>query len=157
VAANLYKLMAYKDEYEVARLSLDPELERRLKEQFGEDATYSYRLHPPVLRAAGMDRKISLGSWFRPAFSTLYAMRGLRGTRVDPFGRGDVRATERALIEEYVAAVDAALGVLTPATVDRVVELAELADVVRGYEHVKMANVARFRDRLAEAQRTLGL
>jgi indolepyruvate ferredoxin oxidoreductase len=157
VAANLYKLMAYKDEYEVARLSLDPELERRLKEQFGEDATYSYRLHPPVLRAAGMDRKISLGSWFRPAFSMLYAMRGLRGTRMDPFGRGDVRATERALIEEYVAAVDAALGVLTPATVDRVVELAELADVVRGYEHVKMANVARFRDRLAEAQRTLGL
>jgi indolepyruvate ferredoxin oxidoreductase len=155
VAANLYKLMAYKDEYEVARLSLDPDLERRVKEQFGEDATYSYRLHPPVLRAAGLDRKISLGSWFRPGFRTLYAMRGLRGTRLDPFGRGEVRATERALVEEYVGAVDAALGVLSPETVARVVELAELADVVRGYEHVKMANVARFRERLAEVQRTL--
>jgi indolepyruvate ferredoxin oxidoreductase len=155
VAANLYKLMAYKDEYEVARLSLDPELERRVKEQFGEDATYSYRLHPPVLRAAGLQKKISLGTWFRPGFRTLYAMRGLRGTRLDPFGHGEVRATERALIDEYVAAVDAALTVLSPQTVGRVIELAELADVVRGYEHVKMANVARFRDRLAETRQAL--
>jgi indolepyruvate ferredoxin oxidoreductase len=157
VAANLYKLMAYKDEYEVARLSLDPELERRIKEQFGDDATYSYRLHPPVLRAAGMDSKISLGRWFRPGFRTLYAMRGLRGTRLDPFGRGEVRATERALIEEYVASIDDALTVLTPDNVARVVELAELADVVRGYEHVKMGNVARFRVRLAEVRESLGL
>ncbi|MFD2089954.1 indolepyruvate ferredoxin oxidoreductase family protein [Blastococcus deserti] len=157
VAAGLYKFMAYKDEYEVARLSLDPALERRVKEQFGEDATYSYRLHPPVLRAAGLDRKISLGRWFRPGFRTLYAMRGLRGTRLDPFGRGQVRATERALVEEYVAAVDAALAVLAPETVSRAVELAELADVVRGYEQVKMASVARFRDRLAEVRQALGV
>ncbi|WP_347058226.1 indolepyruvate ferredoxin oxidoreductase family protein [Blastococcus sp. HT6-30] len=156
VAVNLYKLMAYKDEYEVARLSLDPELQRRVKEQFGADATYSYRLHPPVLRAAGMDRKISLGSWFRPGFRTLYAMRGLRGTRLDPFGRGEVRATERALIDEYVTAVDDALTVLGPDTAATVAELAGLPDIVRGYEHLKMANVARYRERLTELRSALG-
>jgi indolepyruvate ferredoxin oxidoreductase len=157
VAANLYKLMAYKDEYEVARLSLDPELTRRLKEQFGEDVKYSYRLHPPVLRAAGMKKKISLGAWFRPGFRTLYAMRGLRGTPLDPFGRGEVRATERALIDEYVVAMDAALAVLTPATEDRIVELAELPDAVRGYEHVKLANVTRYRERMGTLMRDLGI
>ena len=155
VAANLYKLMAYKDEYEVARLSLDPELERRVKAQFGADATYSYRLHPPMLRAAGMDRKISLGSWFRPGFRTLYAMRGLRGTRMDPFGRGEVRATERALVDEYVTAVDDALAVLTPATAAQVAQLAGLPDLVRGYESLKMANVTRYRERLAEVRSAL--
>jgi indolepyruvate ferredoxin oxidoreductase len=157
VAANLFKLMAYKDEYEVARLSLDPELTRQLKEQFGEDVTYSYRLHPPVLRMAGMKNKISLGTWFRPGFRTLYAMRGLRGTPLDPFGRGEVRSTERALIDEYVTAVDAALAVLTPSTADRIVALAELPDAVRGYEHVKLANVARFRERLGALRQDLGI
>jgi indolepyruvate ferredoxin oxidoreductase len=157
VAANLYKLMAYKDEYEVARLSLDPELTRELKEKFGEDVRYSYRLHPPVLRAAGMTKKISLGAWFRPGFRTLYAMRGLRGRPLDPFGRGEVRATERALIDEYVSAIDAALAVLAPSTADRIVELAELPDVVRGYEHVKLANVARFRERMGALMQDLGI
>ncbi|MGY1721521.1 indolepyruvate ferredoxin oxidoreductase family protein [Blastococcus sp. SYSU DS0533] len=155
VAANLYKLMAYKDEYEVARLSVDPELARQLRDQFGSDVKYSYRLHPPVLRAAGMDRKISLGSWFRPGFHALYAMRGLRGTRLDPFGRGEVRATERALIEEYVTAVDAATAGLTQENVPLVAELAALPEVVRGYEHVKLANVARYRERLAELRSEL--
>ncbi|MCW2742557.1 MAG: pyruvate ferredoxin/flavodoxin oxidoreductase [Blastococcus sp.] len=157
VARNLYKLMAYKDEYEVARLSLDPQLTRELKEKFGEDMRYSYRLHPPVLRAAGMTKKISLGAWFRPGFRMLYAMRGLRGTPLDPFGRGEVRATERALIDEYVSVIDAALAVLAPSTVDRIVELAELPDAVRGYEHVKLANVGRFRERMSVLRRDLGI
>ncbi|MEX2311631.1 MAG: DUF1285 domain-containing protein, partial [Rhodospirillales bacterium] len=101
VARQLFKLMAYKDEYEVARLSLDPLLERDLKQQFGEDVRYSFALHPPVLRALGMRRKIALGTWFRPGFRLLYAMRHLRGTGFDPFGRAGVRRTERALVEEY--------------------------------------------------------
>ena len=157
VAANLYKLMAYKDEYEVARLSLDPALERRISEQFGDGARTPTACTRRCCVPPGMDRKISLGRWFRPGFRTLYAMRRLRGTRLDPFGRGEVRATERALIQEYVASIDDALTVLTPETVVRVVELAELADVVRGYEHVKMGNVARFRARLAEVRESLGL
>jgi hypothetical protein len=78
---------------------------RDLKEQFGDEIRYSFALHPPVLRALGMKRKIALGAWFRPGFRLLYAMRHLRGTRLDPFGRATVRVTERALIEEYTAAV----------------------------------------------------
>ena len=156
VARNLFKLMAYKDEYEVARLSLDPALERDLKEQFGDDAKYSFRLHPPALRSAGMKNKLSLGSWFKPGFRTLYAMRRVRGTRLDPFGRSQVRATERALIGEYVDAVDVAMAVLTERCLPTVLALAELPDLVRGYEHVKLGNVAKFRaelaDRLADLQ-----
>ncbi len=149
VAKHLYKLMAYKDEYEVARLSLDPAFTAGLEEQFGEGTKYAYRLHPPVLRALGMKRKISLGPWFRPAFRVLHALRRLRGTRLDPFGRAEVRRVERELIEDYRRMV---LEAFTAADVDRdrVLALAELPDLVRGYEDVKLANVARYREKQAE-------
>jgi indolepyruvate ferredoxin oxidoreductase len=149
VAKHLYKLMAYKDEYEVARLSLDPAFTADLEEQFGEGTKFAYRLHPPVLRALGMKRKISLGPWFRPAFRLLHALRRLRGTRFDPFGRAEVRRVERELIEDYRAAV---LEAFRAADVDRaqVLALAELPDLVRGYEDVKLANVARYREKRAE-------
>ena len=109
VAENLYKLTAYKDEYEVARLSLHQGLDEQVRAQFGDGARYKYRLHPPVLRSLGMRRKISLGPWFRPAFATLVAMRRLRGTAFDPFGRTEVRREERALIGEYREVVDTLL------------------------------------------------
>ncbi|MEV7097793.1 indolepyruvate ferredoxin oxidoreductase family protein [Amycolatopsis sp. NPDC051045] len=149
VAKHLYKLMAYKDEYEVARLSLDPAFTDGLEEQFGVGTRYAYRLHPPVLRALGMKRKISLGPWFRPAFRLLHALRRLRGTRWDPFGRAEVRRVERELIEDYRSVV---LRALRAGDVDRarVLALAELPDLVRGYEDVKLANVARYRQRQAE-------
>ncbi|MGA6160985.1 indolepyruvate ferredoxin oxidoreductase family protein, partial [Stenotrophomonas sp. NPDC087984] len=99
VARNLYKLMAYKDEYEVARLSLEQTLTQDIEARFGSGARYSYRLHPPVLRALGMERKISLGPWFRPVFRTLRAMRKVRGTRLDLFGYAHLRRVERALIQ----------------------------------------------------------
>ena len=79
---------------------------RRYRAQFGDGARYQYRLHPPVLRALGLKHKVSLGPWFRPAFVTLAAMRRLRGTRLDPFGRTEVRRTERALITEYREVVE---------------------------------------------------
>ncbi|MEV6621634.1 indolepyruvate ferredoxin oxidoreductase family protein [Amycolatopsis sp. NPDC051106] len=149
VAKHLYKLMAYKDEYEVARLSLDPAFTADLEEQFGEGTKYAYRLHPPVLRALGMKRKISLGPWFRPAFRLLHALRRLRGTRFDPFGRAEVRRVERELVEDYRASV---LRAFRAEDVDRarVLALAELPDLVRGYEDVKLANVARYREKQAE-------
>jgi indolepyruvate ferredoxin oxidoreductase len=87
VARYLYKLMAYKDEYEVARLALEPALGAGLEAEFGPGARASWRLHPPVLRALGMKRKIALGPWFVPAFRVLRAMHGVRGTWMDPFGR----------------------------------------------------------------------
>ena len=150
VAANLFKLAAYKDEYEVARLSLDPVLISRIEEQFGRGARYAYRLHPPVLRALGMRRKISLGPWFRPAFATLVAMRRLRGTALDPFGRTEVRREERALLAEYRDVVTRLAENLTAGNLDRAVEIASLPDLVRGYEDIKLRNVAAYRARLAE-------
>ncbi|MER6800134.1 DUF6537 domain-containing protein, partial [Amycolatopsis mediterranei] len=127
VAKHLYKLMAYKDEYEVARLSLDPALTDGLAEQFGAGTKYAYRLHPPVLRALGMRRKISLGPWFRPAFRLLHALRRLRGTRFDPFGRAEVRKVERELIEDYRSVV---LQALRAGDVGKARALAELPDLV---------------------------
>jgi indolepyruvate ferredoxin oxidoreductase len=154
VARNLYKLMAYKDEYEVARLCLDPALTADIETRFGEGARYAYHLHPPVLRALGMKRKIRLGPWFRSAFRTLYALRRLRGTRMDPFGLAAVRRQERALITEYRDAVTRALAARSD-DLATVTELAELPDMIRGYEDVKLANIATYRERMADLLSTL--
>jgi indolepyruvate ferredoxin oxidoreductase len=150
VAANLFKLAAYKDEYEVARLSLDPALTSRIEQQFGRGARYAYRLHPPVLRSLGMQRKISLGPWFRPAFRTLVALRRLRGTAFDPFGRTEVRREERALLAEYRDVITRLADGLTAGNHARAVEIAGLPDLVRGYEDVKLRTVAAYRARMAE-------
>jgi indolepyruvate ferredoxin oxidoreductase len=150
VAANLFKLAAYKDEYEVARLSLDPALTSRIEQQFGRGARYAYRLHPPVLRSLGMRRKISLGPWFRPAFATLVEMRRLRGTRFDPFGRTEVRREERALLADYRDVITGLAEGLTAGNHARAVEIAGLPDMVRGYEDVKLRTVAAYRARMAE-------
>ncbi|MGO8891427.1 MAG: indolepyruvate ferredoxin oxidoreductase family protein, partial [Streptosporangiaceae bacterium] len=139
VAEFGYKLMAYKDEYEVARLLTDPQAEAVVRAEFGEGARVSYQLHPPVLRALGMRRKLKLGPWFRPAFQLLRAGKILRGTRLDPFGYTQVRRTERELIEEYTAAIDDLLGQLSAETYQRAVEIARLPDLVRGYENIKLA------------------
>jgi indolepyruvate ferredoxin oxidoreductase len=149
VARYLYKLMAYKDEYEVARLSLEPSLGAALAAEFGPGARASWRLHPPLLRGLGLQRKIELGPWFVPAFRVLRAMRRLRGTPMDPFGRTRVRVVERELIEEYLGLVDFLIGRLSPATAALAVRLAELPDGVRGYEGVKMRNVESYHHSLA--------
>ena len=156
VARNLHKLMAYKDEYEVARLSLDPRVGAAVAAEFGPGARISYLLHPPVLRALGMRRKITLGPWFRPAFRVLRAARRLRGTPLDPFGRARVRRTERELITEYRAAVAAMLPHLSPDTLPRCVDIASAPDEVRGYEGIKLASLARYRARLGELAAGLG-
>jgi indolepyruvate ferredoxin oxidoreductase len=150
VARYLHKLMAYKDEYEVARLALAPEAEAAVAAEFGPGAKVSYLLHPPVLRALGMDKKVRLGPWFRPAFGALRQLRRVRGSRLDPFGYTSVRRTERELIGEYRALIEGALATLTADSHARAVELAALPDLIRGYENIKLANVARFRDRARE-------
>ena len=150
VAANLFKLAAYKDEYEVARLSLDPLLARQITEQFGSGARYEYRLHPPVLRSLGMRNKISLGPWFRPAFRSLVAMRRLRGTPFDPFGRTEVRRVERALVAEYRDVITRLAEGLTVDNHALAVEIAGLPDMVRGYEEIKLRNARAYHERMAE-------
>ena len=151
VARYLFKLMAYKDEYEVARLHLKGGLARPLESEYG-DIELRYHLQPPLLRALGLERKIAVGRWIEPWFRVLIRLRRLRGTPLDPFGHAAVRRVERALIAEYRALVEQALGTLSPGTYDRAVTLAGLPDLIRGYEGVKLASVARFREKL----RTLG-
>ncbi|MBG0829936.1 indolepyruvate ferredoxin oxidoreductase family protein [Planomonospora sp. ID67723] len=155
-ARHLHRLMAYKDEYEVARLHLDPAERARIAAEFGPGAKISYNLHPPLLRALGMKRKIRLGTWFDPAFRLLYGMRRVRGTKLDPFGMAGVRRVERELVAEYTRDVHRALEHLSPETVGQVRELAELPEMIRGYEHVKLGNVAAYRERAAALLGRLG-
>jgi indolepyruvate ferredoxin oxidoreductase len=143
-AAGYYKLLAYKDEYEVARLHLEALAE------LPAGSKLKFHLHPPLLRALGMKRKLRLGRWFVPAFRVLRRSRRLRGTPFDPFGYAKVRRIERALPGEYLSLVDAALERLTPQRLDAVVEVARLPELVRGYEEIKLANVERFRARGSE-------
>ncbi len=144
VAAGLFKLMAYKDEYEVARLLLD--------HPAAEGAT-TWLLHPPVLRARGLKRKIHLGGWARPSLVVLRASRRLRGRALDPFGHTSLRKTERALPDEYLAALGQIYGSLDGANLDEAIEIASLASTVRGYEGVKEHSIERYR---AELARRLG-
>jgi indolepyruvate ferredoxin oxidoreductase len=147
VARQLFKLMAYKDEYEVARLHLDAVEQAKLQAEFGDDAKVYFMLHPPLLRAMGLERKLKLGEWFVPAFRSLYRMRRLRGTRLDPFGKAEVRRVERELIAEYEATIADVLALLTPDTHATALELLELPDLVRGYEEIKLRNVVLYRKR----------
>jgi indolepyruvate ferredoxin oxidoreductase len=103
----------------------------------------------------GLKRKLTLGSWFVPNFRLLYRMRRLRGTRLDPFGRAKVRRIERELIGEYEEIVAEALAHLTPQTHATALELLELPDVVRGYEEIKLRNVALYRKRAEPLRRRL--
>ena len=155
VARNLHKLMAYKDEYEIARLALDPAFQQEVDATFGPGSKVSYRLHPPLLRAMGLQRKIALGRWFDGAFVGLRAMRRVRGSRADVFGYSRMRRLERELIAEYRASVEAALPLLRADTQPLVVAIAALPDLIRGYEDVKLANVERYRAELESLQAQL--
>ena len=149
VARQLHRLMAYKDEYEVARLHLLAAERARLTAGFEQGASVYWRLQPPLLRALGLRRKLRLGPWFEPALRALRSLRRLRGTPFDPFGRAAVRRVERQLPGEYRSLVRAALGRLSPETHGSVAALCETPDEVRGYEEIKLAGVARFRERAA--------
>jgi len=157
VAINLHKLMAYKDEYEVARLALDEDERAKVQAEFGADAKVVWKLHPPILKALGMRRKISLGPWFAAVFMMLRWLKRVRGTRLDIFGYARVRRTERRLIEDYLRAIDDVLGRLRPETHELAVRIAELPDRVRGYEEVKMTNVAIYEQELHTLLGQLGL
>jgi len=152
-ARGLHKLMAYKDEYEVARLLIGPEGTAAAGAVGGPGAEVHWRLHPPMLRALGMNDKIAIpATWGRPAMAALAAGRRLRGTPLDPFGRAEVRRVERALVEEYTDTLRALVSRLDDAGFDRAVEVAGLAGDVRGYEHIKLERAARVRALLREAR-----
>jgi indolepyruvate ferredoxin oxidoreductase len=141
VAINYAKLLAYKDEYEVARLYTDGRFEQQLRDQFDGDFKISFNLAPPLLAggtdALGRPRKRAFGAWILPLFRVLAGLRGLRGTAFDVFARSPDRRLERELIAAYEKDVATVLGVLSPATLDTAVELLSLPDRVRGYGPVK--------------------
>jgi indolepyruvate ferredoxin oxidoreductase len=149
VARHLHKLMAYKDEYEVARLALLDESQRRYEAVGGPDTTVSYHLHPPALRSMGMNRKIEFKRTARPSFTALRALKRVRGTVADPFRWAEVRKVERAMIPEYERALDTLCAGLAASNLDEATEIASLPDQVRGYEHLKLRRAATYRDELA--------
>jgi indolepyruvate ferredoxin oxidoreductase len=141
VAANLFKLMAYKDEYEVARLLTDPDFERRTREMWDGVESIGYNLHPPLLRAMGLKRKLQLGPWFRTPLKILAGLKVLRGTPFDVFGYSKHRQEERALIGWYRELVQQVLNEKAAP------ELLALPDSIRGYEGIKSASIAEARRR----------
>ncbi|MFK7802843.1 MAG: indolepyruvate ferredoxin oxidoreductase family protein [Anaerolineae bacterium] len=150
VARYLFKLMAYKDEYEVARLQIKSSFSDKLEHEFGTAAKVKFMLHPPLLRAMGMKNKIALGAWIRPLFKVLASMKFLRGSAFDIFGKADVRRAEQQLPAEYKSMIDQELATLSAQTYDRAIALAETPDIIRGYEDIKLANVQKFRQKTAE-------
>ena len=155
VAENAYKLFAYKDEYEVARLMLDAETTGAAREIGGPRGRLAWQLHPPLLRALGLRGKISIGIWAKPLILLLAAARVLRGTAFDPFGVARLRRIERALPGEYVAVLDRVMEELSETTFEAIIRLAALPDQVRGYEELKLRRVEAYREALAAAENEL--
>jgi len=157
VADGFFHLLAYKDEYEVARLHLLPEFRAALAEAVPGGHGIRYQLHPPVLRALGMRRKLALPAPLaRPAFGVLRAMRHVRGTPADVFGYSRVRRTERRLAAEYEDGLRSVLPGLDEGRHAAAVELARLPLGIRGYEHIKLAAVERYDADRARLLRELG-
>lgn len=154
VAVNYAKLLAYKDEYEVARLYTDGAFEQQLRDQFEGDFKFNFNLAPPILSrgvdALGRPKKRAFGPWMLKAFRVLAKFKFLRGTPLDIFGHSADRKLERDLIVGYEKDVATVLGLLSPLTVDTAVELLSLPDRIRGYGPVKEKAVADAKARYAQ-------
>jgi indolepyruvate ferredoxin oxidoreductase len=140
VARYLFKLMAYKDEYEVARLHTDKGFLDKVASQFEGDYKLHYHLAPPAIakkNEKGELVKQSFGPWMLSAFRVLAKLKGLRGTALDPFGRTEERKTERALIGEYQSSIDEVLRGLNAGNHKLAVAIASIPEDIRGYGHVK--------------------
>jgi indolepyruvate ferredoxin oxidoreductase len=152
-ARSLLKLMSYKDEYEVARLYTDGRFLAQLHDQFEGDLQLSFHMAPPLLsraRNGQPPKKIRLGAWMLPAMKWLARGKALRGTVLDVFGRTGERRMERELIAQYEARLGELVGRLDARTLKTAVEIAALPLSMRGFGHVKIANVALARAREAE-------
>jgi indolepyruvate ferredoxin oxidoreductase len=157
VATTFYRLLAVKDEYEVARLYADPAFRDALEAQFegvaGKDFHVKFNMAPPALSRAARGngtnasapavhpRKQTFGQWMWPVLRVLAKCRSLRGTPLDPFGRTTERRMERELADNYQATIERAMTVLTVDNASDIAQLAELHSRVRGYGHVKLANL----------------
>jgi indolepyruvate ferredoxin oxidoreductase len=153
VARYLFKLMAYKDEYEVARLYSNGAFDRALRKKF-LGGKLSFYLAPPLFAkidpVTGVPRKMKFGSWMMGAFGMLARFKGLRGTAFDIFGYSHERKTERALIEAYRATIGDLLTSLNPQNIALAAEIAAIPELIRGYGHVKARHLKAAKAREAE-------
>jgi indolepyruvate ferredoxin oxidoreductase len=150
VARNLFKLMAYKDEYEVARLHTDARFTAKIAQMFEGDYRLVHHLAPPGLSRTnerGQGVKRAFGPWVRGAFAVLARLKRLRGTALDVFGHTQERRTERALIQEYRSTIEALLPGLSAERMSLALEIAQLPQDIRGFGHVKAAHLDRVRPR----------
>jgi len=149
VAQQYFRLLSYKDEYEIARLHSDPRFLDRLRQQFEGDWSLRFHLAPPGLARVdpltGRPRKIAFGPWMLPVFRGLARLKFLRGTVFDPFGMTEERRQERGLIVEYEALIEELLRGLNPQTHALAVKLARIPEHIRGFGLVKEANLQRVR------------
>ncbi len=160
VARYLFKLMAYKDEYEVARLYADGSFQKQVEATFeptsasGHKLRYEFNLAPPLLArvdpATGAPRKMTFGPWMMSAFGLLARLKGLRGTAFDVFGYSEERRTERRLITDYEALLGEILGRLSPQNHALCVSLAAMPEKIRGFGHVKARHLAAAKAEEAE-------
>ena len=161
VARSLYKLMANKDEYEVARLLTKSDFTGRLNEQWEAIESIEYNLHPPLLRAWGVRKKMRLGGWFHVGLKLLAALKPLRGTSLDVFGYSSLRRLERGLPGWYRDLVQQVLKSSTAEGMEMAREILALPDQIRGYEEIRRRNIeatqklaaeklARLRETIAE-------
>jgi indolepyruvate ferredoxin oxidoreductase len=154
VARGYHRLLAYKDEYEVARLHADGALQKRIAGMFEGDYSVAFHLAPPLFARVdpltGEPRKIRFGAWVLPLFGALKRLKGLRGTPFDPFGYTEERRLERALIAEYEQTVGELLAQLSGQNHALAVQIASLPEEMRGFGPIKKRNVAAAREKLQQ-------
>ena len=159
VAKNAFRLMSYKDEYEVARLYSDGTFMDSLRAQFDGEFKIHFHLAPPFLAKlntfTGLPMKRKLPGATLTLFKLLARLKGLRGTRFDPFGRTEERRMERTLIGDYHDLVHYLLSEVNPGNYEKVVEIAALAGKIKGFGHIKMANIERYRAQLSRLKKKL--
>ena len=154
VASNYFKLLAYKDEYEVARLYTDGSFKRQLEAQFEGDYRLEFNMAPPILSKTdpntGLPRKRKFGPWMMSALKVLARLKGLRGSMLDPFRHSADRVLERQLLRDYEDLLVEFGERLTPDTLPTAIELASLPEAIRGYGHVKAESVESAQARRSE-------
>jgi len=154
VAENFFKLMAYKDEYEVARLYASGEFRRKLEAEFEGGFRLNFHLAPPLLSrdldSLGRPKKRAFGPWMMAGFALLARLKGLRGGPLDLFGRTEERRLERRLIDDYARDIDAAAATLDASSLPVAIELARLPEEIRGFGPVKLASIEKAGARRAD-------
>ncbi|ADP69973.1 Pyruvate/ketoisovalerate oxidoreductase, catalytic domain protein [Rhodomicrobium vannielii ATCC 17100] len=156
VAQNLFRLMAIKDEYEVARLYTDGAFAEQISAEFDGDVKLKFHLAPPIFGRRDPDtgqlKKMTFGPWMLPVLRVLAKGKRLRGTWLDPFARLAERKVERALLADYEARIERLLPSLTRANLSLAAAYAAVPDIIRGFGHVKEANIAKATARYAELE-----